>query len=135
MAKYKSIPVEERKRITRVIYEAHDLSEAVLKGHLYVEFVLNELFLLEWPNSLTIVDRFSFDQKVIIAEGTRLIKDEWALGSMRALNRVRNLYAHSLLPDGVEAQIASIPLIDPAVEHTLLEPLAGGPPTTWVPHS
>jgi hypothetical protein len=124
MTKHKTISVDERSGITRSIYETNELSTLVLKGHLYVEFVLNELFISKWPNSSTMVNRFSFENKILIAEGTGLITNEWALASARGLNQVRNLYAHSLIPEGVEDKIAEIRLLDPAVDHRVFEPLA-----------
>jgi hypothetical protein len=119
MPKHAELPSELQQQITAAIVSSRRLDEVILRGHLYVEYCLNELILARWSNKgIQIVERFTFDQKIAIADGTGIIDDAKVIKSLKGLNKLRNMIAHSLFPSGLKKETLSTELTIPESEQT-----------------
>jgi hypothetical protein len=109
MAKHVELSDDLQEQITAAIIRSQRIDEVILRGHLYVEHCLNELILVEWSDKgRKLVERFTFDQKIAILEGTRLLPDELALNCLRGLIKLRNHISHTLFPSNLEEQVMAI---------------------------
>lgn len=77
----------------KLIFDNEELSP-ILKGHLFIEQVLETLIKRALPNPDSIFKRqLSFDIKVELAKSLDLLSDKY-VSAFKAINRVRNSYAH-----------------------------------------
>lgn len=124
MPRHKELSDDSKRAVTKAIYTATQIEEVILKGHLYIEYFLNELFLANWPSEgEKLLDRFSFEQKVVIAEGTSLLKHADVVANLRSINQIRNSLAHSLFPGDIEAKVLEIPVLDFEARKSITKPL------------
>ena len=83
---------DQHRQIIDRLSLAGNQEDIVLRGHLYVEYWLNEMILKEWKKGDIIVGNFTFSQKVSIAESTGLVSDGdiEVIACLREINAIRN---------------------------------------------
>jgi hypothetical protein len=99
---------------TRLQSEEKSLS-AILQGHLFVESLLEDLIrlCLDKNAEAVLAARLTFDQKLEISSKLRLADDwplipDYALGSLRKLNSLRNKLAHRYGHEITEADLREL---------------------------
>lgn len=89
-------------RFLKIILRRHkDTLFVVLKSHLFVEQLMNDILLLSFPNppSRKVLEKdVSFSSKIKLLENVNLdfIEGKNILGRIRCLNEIRNGYGHNL---------------------------------------
>lgn len=79
--------------IEKLVFESDELSP-ILKGHIFVEKILETLISNNIPAPKSLFNkRRSFELKLDIARALELIDDKY-YGAFKALNKLRNNYAH-----------------------------------------
>ncbi len=103
---HKTLNRDQHRQIIDRLSLAGNQEDIVLRGHLYVEYWLNEMILKEWKKGDIIVGNFTFSQKVSIAESTGLVSDGdiEVIACLREINAIRNRFAHDLYPDEIEGK-------------------------------
>lgn len=109
MAKHKSMTLKEYMgNLTEEMELIVNLKEnrlLVLILHLHTEYWLNELIIKVFPNSNIILDKGpfkSFSVKLKLLKSLGVISDSSVLNNIETLNRIRNLYTHTLDYKSVE---------------------------------
>ena len=88
-----------------------DLTLQVLKGHLLVEEILRELFIMQLPYSQALKGNggtsFNCHQVICLVEAMMIHSQRhpWVWQAAKKLNNIRNDLAHQLSPKGLEGKV------------------------------
>jgi hypothetical protein len=97
---HKTVDVEaSHEKVLKLVAESDNIGDVALKGHLYVEYWLNELFIAKWgAEGSALVERsWQFSRKLTIAKkGLLPTSDMYLVPLLQFLNECRNAYAHDL---------------------------------------
>ena len=94
--------------------QGSDLTLQVLKGHLLVEEILRELFIMQLPYSNALKGNggtsFNCHQVICLVEAmtTHSQGIPWIWVATKKLNNIRNKLAHQLSPNGLEDKVLDL---------------------------
>ncbi|GEA08571.1 hypothetical protein KUL42_33320 [Alteromonas sp. KUL42] len=85
------------KKFSATILNESDQAILVLKGHLFAENIFENLIVLKISRGDKLLEKasFTFSQKLALVEAMELL-DDGLVSSLRALNKLRNKFAHDL---------------------------------------
>jgi hypothetical protein len=121
--KHRRLEDEEVQQALSFLNDATSVETLALKGHLFVEYWLNEAILEHLNGTQEFLETLNFHQKCLLAKAIKLVEKDDFYDHLSVINQIRNRFAHTLFPKNIEELISKLPLQKKDAEGKFLPPV------------